>query len=193
VPDARRFESDLEDWVLPVAKQVVRMHGQGWPDRSMLPEDLVWELVEHWWLKRSSFTDTGPASLRTVAELLMKNRLRDLRDAISAAKRGGGLRLLSLHTPAVADDPDGEELLDLLAAGGPLVEDQVVRQAAARQLRAFTRSLGPDEQELLRVLMEEDGAQAPTARRLGIARTTLARRLDRIRHAAEERGLRDWL
>lgn len=192
MPDARQFE-DLEEWALPLAEQIVRRHGQGWPDRSILPEDLAWELVERWWMKRSTFSDTGPASLKTVAHLVMKNRLRDLREAISAAKRGGGLRPLFLQTPAVADDPDGEGLLDLLAADQPLIEDELIRRAAARQLRAFTQSLGPGEQELLRVLMDEDGAQAPTARRLGVARTTLARRLDRIRRAAEERGLRAWL
>jgi DNA-directed RNA polymerase specialized sigma24 family protein len=158
-------------------------------------KDLMEILVEHWWLHAGAFKQAGPASRDTYMRVMFRNKLLELRAATRTAKRGGGVRLLSLDSPANPQDAESQATLaeTIIDRTG---EAEVERTAANNELRRALTDLrlylAKEDWELLEALWQ-DPRPRPAGERLGIHPSTVSARLARIRAVAKERGLHFFL
>lgn len=173
------------------ARQVVRRPGftpSDWPD---VEQDLALDL-----LRRLPRFDPARASLRTFVNRVVEHRISTLIEAREAAMRDHR-RHGTLHEEV--SDPDGEaaELLDLLdeescreRVGLP-VRDPFGDADLRADLEEALRTLPTHLRDLARRLQKDSPSEV--ARSTGIPRTTLLKRMGRIRAHLDRAGLHEYL
>ena len=182
----------FEPWELDLCNRVVDsfLLGQrvfAWHER----DDLVQECLAHWFHVRSRYRGVRNASISTYMRSVLRNKLSDLLETRTAAKRGGDLPALSLDRSLDGDDADGETLHDVIA--GPAdTERSIIKRELRNTARRLLDRLSPDERRLLLELLRDPSLLRASAR-LGVPRTTLGRQLDSIRKRARDDGLRELL
>jgi len=146
-------------------------------------EDLVQEVLQHWWTQRGRYRAERGASPRTYLRKLANRKLIDLEREQNAAKRGGGQRPLSLDAP-VGDD-DASTLGSLLEAG----QQPERLQAALNRARAKLSS----RQRRIVVALDVTASKSEAARLADVSRDTLYAELASIRDVFRDEGLDEFL
>jgi RNA polymerase sigma factor (sigma-70 family) len=194
VPRAPSVQNSLENSDYELARRVVRAFLGG--SKHLGPhdeDDLVQEVLVHWWRRRHRFDPSGRATRETYLRGLAWHRLVDIWAEQHARKRGGGMRPASLDQP-LSQDSDAT-LHDLVA--GPRahsdVEDTAWERTLAGEVEELRARLSPVDRVVLDALLGVGGRVHVASKRLGIPPSTAYDSLKRIRRIAEDQGLREFL
>lgn len=158
-------------------------------------EDIEQELVVDF-LERSCKYDPAKAELTTFIDRIVTHKILSMIEKRSAARRD--YRKTSLLSNCFLREKEGfwNTLLNLISTDEYLdrMGYQDVPHLEQQQLRIdldmALKRLSEDEQQLLELLKKMSLSEA--SRELGIARTTLIYRLQKIRKRLSDRGLRDY-
>ncbi|TWT44853.1 RNA polymerase sigma factor [Phycisphaerae bacterium RAS1] len=157
--------------------------------RSLTPEDVFQEALLHAWRDRAACEWRGVKSFRNWLLSIIDNRIRDLSEAASAAKRGNG------RTPVGLADlrPPGQSTAGPLEPAGTTTPSRVAiyrEQAAA--IRAAVDSLPPELGEVLRLRLLEQLSVEETAERLQIGEAAVRHRFRKAAALYRERLAAEW-
>jgi RNA polymerase sigma factor (sigma-70 family) len=177
VPDsAPDKDADLE-WAWPIIEREVRVFvaGSGVLNRGD-EEDLVAEVVEHWLRQRHRYVPGRGASRITFLKKVCKNKLIDLRRAAEARIRHQSARELDDLMPGTSEQPDHE----------------LIFQELRDRLRLVYGQLPTVQRRVVDAIIETE-SMTDAAKRLGVSRPALHRRLVPIRAVFRDAGLHEYL
>ena len=193
MPSAPTTNEDFEDWELRFAQRLagsfLATHGRV---GGLDVEDLTSIALDHWWRRRDRYDASRAASPRTFMRKVVGNKFRDVAEKEQAAKRGGGAQVQSMDE-ALSGDGDAT-LHEVTGDARPEAHTEAMAEARERSaaMAVFRDTLGESERAVWDA-MAEDPRPWATAKRLGMAPTTLRDRLRSIARRAEEQGLRSYL
>jgi len=188
---ASRSSDGFEEWETETAERVVNRWLRGAQRLGVDDEeDLIWMVLEHWWMKRGNFDPTGLASPSTYMKRVSENFLRDLWDKVQARRRESDRGTLSLDWPVVpgSDMTLSETILDT----GPDIAWAVEQADLMGRARGLIGQLPVSDQEIVEALVDAPNVSV-AARQLGLHRPTLYDHRRRIATTLEDAGLRDLL
>lgn len=173
------------------AKRMVGKTGLIAADVEDLQQDLWLDM-----LQRLSGYRHDRGHIRAFLTHVVKNKAASILAARSAAKRGGGLRWVSLNEPF--EDEDGEEVerLDAISVDDFLrltrgtIRSEATRLELAIDVRKTVGQLPPPQRAICLLLIDEN--QCAVANVVGIPRSTLRDLIKRLRRIAKDAGLDDY-
>ena len=174
----------FEPWEIETVEAVVRdFLSTRQPSALLQLEDLVQEVLLHWWMQRVTYQAERGASAQTYLRRLARGKLIDLEREQRAAKRGGGRQPLSL------DQPIGEE--ERATLGSLLEAPQEPGRMEAALQRALAR-LNSRQKRVVEALQATD-SRSEAAEKAGISRDTLYTELNRVVEVFRDEGLEEFL
>ncbi len=191
-PDYRGL---FERWELAIAGKLVReFHAGARALQHDEVEDLLQEVLLHWYHARASHDPLGKASIRTYMARVVRNKLIDLiRERESDKEK---VNILSVPTDIPHEGEPGSTTDD---AGGDLPEPEEARehrdteQSLQLDLARALSHLTPRQRELCQLLLEHEISIVEASQRLGVPRSSLYEELKHIRAIFKARGLDGYL
>lgn len=153
------------------------------PPPGMDRDDLIQEVLFQWVIHRERYTPSRGASIQTFFRNLARNRLEDIWREQTAAKRGGKENPLSLDEPVDHEEDDSATLVDSVAS-----PSDVAAEAESNIECERIMGLLDSRQQALSERLAQGYSLAEAARKMGIARTTLADELTRIKRILRTHG-----
>lgn len=192
---AHDYRGLFERWELAIAGKLVReFHATSRALQRDELEDLLQEVLLHWYNARASHDPMGNGSIRTYMARVVRNKLIDLiRERESDKEK---VNILADPTEVTHDGEPGSTTDD---AGGDLPEPEEARehrdaeQSLQLDLARALAHLTPRQRALCRLLLEQDLSMVEASQRLGVPRTTLYEELKHIRTLFKALGLDAYL
>ena len=192
---AHDYRGLFERWELAIAGKLVReFHATSRALQRDELDDLLQEVLLHWYHARASHDPMGKASIRTYMARVVRNKLIDLiRERESDKEK---VNILADPTEITHDGEPGSTTDD---AGGDLPEPEEARehrdaeQSLQLDLARALAHLTPRQRALCQLLLEEDTSMVEASQRLGVPRTTLYEELRHIRTVFKALGLDAYL
>ena len=192
---AHDYRGLFERWELAIAGKLVReFHATARALQRDELEDLLQEVLLHWYHARASHDPLGKASIRTYMARVVRNKLIDLiRERESDKDK---VNILADPTEVTSEGEPGSNSDD---AGGDLPEPEDARehrdaeQSLQLDLARAVARLTPRQRALCQLLLEQDTSMVEASQRLGVPRTTLYEELKHIRTVFKALGLDAYL
>lgn len=147
-------------------------------------EDLVQDLLLHWWEQRDRYDATRDATIETFFRRVAKHFLVDRYRHITAEKRGGiQYQPVSLDQPVMDEEDEDAVLGDFVADGADIASEAILAASLARVLADLT----PRQRALVDGLLK-DFTVSDLSRRLHCRRSTLDDDLKRARRVFKDHG-----
>jgi len=194
--DARNKRNNLDDstirYIRFAARRLIGRYGFTSEDQRDLEQDLTLDLLGH-----LPGYDPGRAKLSTFVKMVVDQRIAALIDAQKAAKRNYTLRIHSLDERIYDDDGEWIPRIETIATDvwfrargepGYTIEEHI---QLCIDLRRVEARLAPDERQLFAWLWAKPIVDI--SREMGIPRTTLYDRIEKLRIILERLGMRDYL
>lgn len=185
----------FQAWELAIAHKLVRdFRATSRALQNDELDDLLQEVLLHWYHARGSHDPQGKASLRTYMARVVRNKLIDLIRERESDKQM--VNTLTVPTEFTSEGEPGSAPDD--NEGSVPEPDDVQEQRDAKQslhldLTRALAHLTPRQQALCRLLLEEDLTMVEASQRLGVPRGTLYEELKHIRAVFQELGLDSYL
>ena len=192
---AQDYRGLFQAWELAIATKLVRDFRASAPALQHDEiEDLLQEVLLHWYRVRGSHDPQGKASIRTYMARVVRNKLIDL-----IRERGSDKQIVNVlavptefaHEGEPGQDT-GEAAIDLPELGDAR-EHRDAEQSLHLDLARALAHLTSRQQELCRLLLEYDLTMAEASQRLGVPRGTLYEELKHIRARFAALGLEEYL
>lgn len=157
-------------------------------------DDLLQEVLFHWYHARASHDPQGKASIRTYMARVVRNKLIDL-----VRERQSDKQIVNSLTVPTGFTLEGEPERDTdgsevdLPEPGDTRELRDAEQSLHLDLARALAHLTPRQRELCRLLLEQDLTMVEASKRLGVPRGTLYEELKHIRTIFEKLGLDAYL
>ncbi|MBK7079403.1 MAG: sigma-70 family RNA polymerase sigma factor [Betaproteobacteria bacterium] len=185
----------FQAWELAIAKKLVReLHETSRALQHDEADDLLQEVLLHWYHARASHDPMGKASIRTYMARVVRNKLIDLiRERESDKEK---VNILAVPTEITHEGEPGSTTDD--AGGDPPEPEEAREHRDAEQslhldlARALAR-LTPRQRELCQLLLEQDLSMVKASQRLRVPRSTLYEELKHIRTIFKALGLDAYL
>ena len=185
----------FQAWELAIAKKLVReFHATSRALQHDEADDLLQEVLLHWYHARASHDPMGKASIRTYMARVVRNKLIDLiRERESDKEK---VNILAVPTEIMHEGEPGSTTDD--AGGDPPEPEEAREHRDAEQsfyldlARALAR-LTPRQRELCQLLLDQDLSMVEASQRLGVPRSTLYEELKHIRTIFKALGLDAYL
>ncbi len=189
VSDQLNYQAVFESWEVGVAKGIVREFcGDGKPFPRDEFDDLLQEVLTHWFFRKGTYDSTHAASPRTYMSRLVRRKLIDLLEARETDKRKTLNRALSMDAP-VSEDNDAPTL-------GELIEAPEALSPKSMELRLdislALRKLSPRQRTILQ-LKARGVENTEISGELGVHRDTIQADIRRIRKLFTNAGLEEYL
>jgi RNA polymerase sigma factor (sigma-70 family) len=185
----------FQPWELAIARKLVRDFRATSPALQHDEiDDLLQEVLVHWYQARSSHDPQGKASVRTYMARVVRNRLIDLvreRESDKQIINSLTLPIDVAHADEAGTATDATE--PVLPEPEETREHRDVEQSLHLDLARALAQLTPRQRELCRLLLEQDLTMVEASQRLGIPRGTLYEELKRIRATFSALGLDGYL
>ena len=185
----------FQAWELAIAKKLVReFHATSRALQHDEADDLLQEVLLHWYHARASHDPMGKASIRTYMARVVRNKLIDLiRERESDKEK---VNILAVPTEIMHEGEPGSTTDD--AGGDPPEPEEAREQRDAEQslhldLARALAHLTPRQRALCQLLLEQDISMVEASQRLGVPRTTLYEELKHIRMVFKALGLDAYL
>ncbi len=192
---AQDYRGLFQPWEIAIATKLVREF------RATAPafqhdeiDDLLQEVLLHWYHARGSHDPRGKASVRTYMARVVRNKLIDL-----LRERESDKQIVNILTVPTEFPHEGEPggTADEAEPDLPEPDDTREHRDAEQSLhldlaRALAR-LTPHQRELCRLLLEQDLTMVEASQRLGVPRGTLYGELKHIRAIFKALGLEAYL
>ena len=191
---AASYRGLFQAWEVAIATKLVReFHATSQALQSDESDDLLQEVLLHWYHARASHDPQGKASIRTYMARVVRNKLIDLvRERKSDKQIANSLAvpLASSHDeePGHDEGTEGD-----LPESGDAQEQQAAEQSLNLDLARALAHLTPRQRDLCRLLLDEDLTMVEASRRLGVPRGTLYEELKHIRAIFAKLGLDAYL
>jgi RNA polymerase sigma factor (sigma-70 family) len=193
---SQNYKGFFEDWEIAIAVRVV--NEARIPDSlvSQEPfEDLLQEVLTHWYFVRDKYDPSRGASKQTFMSKVIRNKLRDLEDTAEADIRKAAYVAESLDRPLDEEDAESDTAYDItdpsMIVGA--TRDPTLDVPRSKDVSEAIKALRPMERRLCQLLMDGGYTGAEMAELLGIDRSTFYEKRKRIRALFEKRGLKDYL
>ena len=185
----------FQAWELAIARKLVReLHETSRALQHEEADDLLQEVLLHWYHARASHDPMGKASIRTYMARVVRNKLIDLiRERESDKEK---VNILAVPTEIMHEGGPGSTTDD--AGGDPPEPEEAREHRDAEQslhldlARALAR-LAPRQRELCQPLLDQDLSMVEASQRLGVPRSTLYEELKHIRTIFKALGLDAYL
>ena len=185
----------FQAWELAIAKKLVReFHATSRALQHDEADDLLQEVLLHWYHARASHDPMGKASIRTYMARVVRNKLIDLiRERESDKEK---VNILAVPTEITREGESGSNTDD---AGGDSAEPEDARehrdaeQSLHLDLARALAHLTPRQRELCQLLLEQDLSMVEASQQLGVPRSTLYEELKHIRTIFKALGLDAYL
>ena len=185
----------FQPWELAIAKKLVRdFRATARALQHDEIDDLLQEVLVHWYHARGSHDPQGKASVRTYMARVVRNKLIDLLRERESDKQI--VNSLTIPTEFAHEGEPGSTA-DEVEPDLPEPDDTREHRDAEQSLhldlaRALAR-LTPRQRELCRLILEHDLTVVEASRRLGVPRGTLYEELKHIRAIFKALGFEDYL
>ena len=192
---AQGYRGLFQAWELAIATKLVREFLA--TSRALQHDelnDLLQEVLVHWYHARASHDPQGKASIRTYMARVVRNKLIDLVRERQSDKQI--VNSLTMPTDFTLDDEPGRDTdgteADLPEAGDTR-EHREAEQSLHLDLARALSHLTSRQRDLCRLLLEQDLTMVEASQRLGVPRGTLYEELKHIRATFEALGLDAYL
>ena len=185
----------FQAWELAIARKLVReFHATSRALQHDEADDLLQEVLLHWYHARASHDPMGKASIRTYMARVVRNKLIDLiRERESDKEK---VNILAVPTEIMHEGEPGSTTDD--AGGDPPEPEEAREHRDAEQsfhldLARALAPLTPRQRELCQLLLDQDLSMVEASQRLGVPRSTLYEELKHIRTIFKALGLDAYL
>ncbi len=178
----------FEKWEVGLANAIVREFRSSYKILEKEDEDdLVQECLIQWLSAKSKYKAKDNATLKTFMRRVVKNKLANIVEKISAEKRKASYEAIPFdETIETAEESDSLK-----------TEDDPTRSIHESDLESSIqetlKKLTPKQQELCRLLYEEGLSINEASKRFKESRAGIYREVIRIRELFEKEGLKDYL
>ena len=183
------YRNLFEGWELAIAKAIVGefCRGKG-PFRTEEFDDLLQEVLTHWFFQRDTHDPTREASVRTYMRVVIRNKLIELQQTRKRDKRKTLDKAESLEEPEGGSEEGlslGETVKAADARSAKLIELKIDLSCALGQLTNRQRAIAE--------LKAGGFTNVEISNKLDVHRDTVQSELRRIRRLFTDAGLRDYL
>jgi len=192
---AQDYRGLFQPWELAIATKLVRdFRATSHALQHDEIDDLLQEVLLHWYHARASHDPAGKASIRTYMARVVRNKLIDL-----VRERESDKEIVNSLTVPTEFAPEGEPRRDTEEAEVDLPEPDDTRehrdaeQSLHLDLERALTHLTPRQRELCRLLLEQELTMVEASQRLGVPRSTLYEDLKHIRAIFTALGLAMYL
>ena len=192
---AQDYRGLFQPWELAIATKLVReFRATSHALQHDEIDDLLQEVLLHWYHARGSHDPQGKASIRTYMARVVRNKLIDL-----LRERESDKQIVNILTVPTEFTHEGEPGRDTdeadvdLPEPGDTREHRNAEQSLHLDLARALAHLTPRQRELCRLLLEQDLTMVEASHRLGVPRGTLYEELKHIRATFEALGLDVYL
>ena len=185
----------FQAWELAIATKLVReFRATSHALQREEIDDLLQEVLLHWYYARGSHDPQGKASIRTYMTRVVRNKLIDLLRERESDKQI--VNILTLPSDIAHGDESGRDTSEAepdLPEQDETREHRDAEQSLHLDLARALAHLTPRQRELCRLLLEQDLTMVEVSQRLGVPRGTLYEELKHIRAVFAKLGLEDYL
>jgi RNA polymerase sigma-70 factor (ECF subfamily) len=192
---AQDYRGLFQPWEIAIATKLVReFRATSQALQHDEVEDLLQEVLLHWYRARGSHDPQGKASIRTYMARVVRNKLIDL-----IRERESDKQIVNILTVPTEYGHEGEpgsaadEAEADLPEPGDAREQRDAEQSLHLDLARALAHLTPRQRELCRLLLEQDLTMVEASQRLGVPRGTLYEELKHIRATFKALGLEGYL
>ena len=193
---SQNYRGFFEDWEISIAiRSVSRARGSGSLLAEEVFEDLIQEVLTHWFFVRDTYDPIRGASRQTFMSEVIRNKLRDLEDKVETDMRKASYVAESLDRPLDEDNPEAGTVYDVTDASKVTrgAADPLLRVPMRKDLSEAIKELTPLQMRLCQLLLDGGYTGQELADLLGIDRSTVYEERKRIRTIFAKRGLGDYL
>ena len=191
------YDGFFRDWEIAIAKKLVNQFRK---KNTCLKRgefnDLLQEVLIHWYLNKDKYNSNRDASERTFMAKVVKNKITDiLREAI-ADKRTLNYQTISLDQP-LRDDENCSTLSDVVSEDDILSSSNTINPFLKIQLKVdLSRAipkLNSRQKKICNLILSEDLKVSELSQCLSTPRSTIYDEIKRIRKIFEKERLEDYL
>ena len=197
VSNGLNYEGFFQDWEIAIAKKSVNQFREKYTYLKREEfNDLLQEVIIHWYLNKDKYNFNREASERTFMEKVIRNKLKDFLREIKTDKRTSNYQTISLDQP-LGDDESCSTLNDVIIEADILSRSNTLRPFLKNQLkidlsRAFLK-LNSGQKKICNLILSEDLNVSEISLCLNTPRTTIFDEIKRIRKIFGKEQLKSYL
>lgn len=197
VSNALNYGRFFQSWEIAIAKKSVNQYrGKYTCLKREEFNDLLQEVLIHWYLNKDKYNSNRDASKKTFMAKVVENKLTDILREAKTDKRTSNYQTISLCRP-LGDDESCSTLSDVIIEGDILSRSNTLSPFLKNQLkidlsRAFLK-LNSRQKKICNLILSEDLNTSELSLFLNTPRTTIFDEINRIRKIFEKEQLKDYL
>jgi len=191
------YEGFFQSWEIAIAKKLVnQFRGKNTCLKREEFNDLLQEVLIHWYSNKDKYNSNREASERTFMAKVVENKLTDILREIKTDKRTSNYQTISLDQP-LGDDENNSTLSDVISEDNILPSSNTLSSFLKIQLKVdLARALlklNSRQKKICNLILSEDLNVSELSLCLNTPRTTIFDEIKRIRKIFEKEQLKDYL
>lgn len=187
------YKGLFKGWEIAIAKKLVnQFRSRAEFLKRVEFEDLLQECLTHWFFVKDQYDSSRGSSQKNFMSRIIRNKLANIAQRISADKRKALYQSVSLEKP-VGNDEDAPTLIETIAESDDAPATFILQTGLKIDLSKAFQQLTPKQKTLCRLLGEEGLTIKEASEYLRIPRGTIYEEIKRIRAIFKKEKLEDYL